>query len=59
MHCIKEYRMNHEGATLGLFTRGRSRLQVAATTFFVVLMVVSSVLTLTYTYYKLSRASLR
>lgn len=51
--------MKHERAALGLFTRGKSRLQVAATTFFVFLMVVSSVLTLAYTYYKTSEGALR
>lgn len=51
--------MKHERAALGLFTRGKSRLQIAATTFFIFLMVVSSVLTLIYTYHNTSRGALR
>jgi len=44
---------------LGLVTHGKARLQLAVTTFFVILMAISSVFTLVYTYTQTSDAALR
>ncbi|MCE9596417.1 MAG: adenylate/guanylate cyclase domain-containing protein [Spirochaetia bacterium] len=51
--------MKQDTSALKIFTRGKSRLQLALTTFFVLLLAISSISTLAYTYFQTSDAALR
>jgi class 3 adenylate cyclase/uncharacterized protein YeeX (DUF496 family) len=51
--------MKKDIAALKIFTRGKSKLQLAVTTFFIILLAVSSIFTLTYTYIETSDAALK
>ncbi len=44
---------------LKLFTKGKSKLQLAVTTFFIILLAITSIFTLTYTYIESSDAALK
>ncbi len=44
---------------LKLFTKGKSKLQLAVTTFFIILLAITSIFTLTYTYIETSDAALK
>ena len=44
---------------LKIFTRGKSKLHLAVTTFFIILLAITSIVTLTYTYIETSDAALK
>ena len=51
--------MKQEFDVTKLFTRGKSQLQLAITTLVVILLAVSSIFTLVYTYLRTSDAALQ
>jgi len=51
--------MNKDDAAGKIFARGKIKLQIAIATFFILLMTITSVFTLTYTYIQTSDAALR
>ena len=51
--------MKKDNVAMKLFDRGKIKLQIAVATFFILLMTVASIFTLTYTYIQTSDAALR
>ena len=51
--------MKKDVDALKIFTRGKSKLHLAVTTFFIILLAITSIVTLTYTYIETSDAALK